>query len=206
MDQIDAFIYINLDSRKDRKEHIDNQLLLAKIPLEKIHRLSATKHEKGSLGCAISHSRALNLIIENCWKRTIIFEDDFIWNDLSAIDKVLGEAVNSNPDVFLLSMSKTRKFHKYYDSLNKTSSLMRVNFSQTTSGYYISQNYAPILLNCFIESIQRHEKGETQKTAAIDILWTKLQPHSLWLTSVPCLGYQVASFSDIENRLVNYRC
>jgi GR25 family glycosyltransferase involved in LPS biosynthesis len=55
MDSIDKFIYINLKRRTDRNEHILKELKRYNIPQEKIERFEAVEHEKGMLGCAMSH-------------------------------------------------------------------------------------------------------------------------------------------------------
>ena len=65
MEFVDAWIYINLDERNDRKVDIEYQLSLLNIPKEKIHRFSAIKNEKGYLGCSMSHKKVLELILEN---------------------------------------------------------------------------------------------------------------------------------------------
>jgi len=61
---IDAVIYINLDSRKDRNDEILNEIRNIGIHESKIHRLSAVKRTWGALGCALSHEAVLNFIIE----------------------------------------------------------------------------------------------------------------------------------------------
>ncbi len=58
MDRIDKFIYINLAKREDRRKHIEEELKEYDIPSEKIIRLEAIEHERGALGCSMSHLKA----------------------------------------------------------------------------------------------------------------------------------------------------
>ena len=75
---IEKVIYINLKDRTDRKKTCEETLnkLFSK---DKIIRLDAIKHEKGYIGCALSHLKCLELAIENNWKNVLIVEDDILW-------------------------------------------------------------------------------------------------------------------------------
>jgi hypothetical protein len=42
--------------------------------------------------------------------------------------------------------------------------------------------------------------------AGIDIYWNKLQSKDNWYTIYPSIGLQYNNYSDIENRMVDYRC
>lgn len=61
-------LYINLEHRKDRNEHILS--LINTIPFfSNIKRFNAIKHDKGIIGCGMSHYECLenlkNLVIQN---------------------------------------------------------------------------------------------------------------------------------------------
>ena len=55
MNHIDKIFYINLDERKDRKEQIEKEFEKFEIPLEKVERFEAIKHQYGMIGCSKSH-------------------------------------------------------------------------------------------------------------------------------------------------------
>jgi GR25 family glycosyltransferase involved in LPS biosynthesis len=64
-------IYINLDSRTDRKEHIESI-----IPFKE--RFSAIKDERGGyFGCVRSHIQCLKIAKYRRYESVIILEDDF---------------------------------------------------------------------------------------------------------------------------------
>jgi len=50
MDQIDAILYINLEHRTDRREHLEAEFKRMGIPAEKIHRINAIKNNKVDIG------------------------------------------------------------------------------------------------------------------------------------------------------------
>jgi hypothetical protein len=78
----DQVIYINLDERIDRKEHMEKNVLNNFLP-EKVLRYSAIKHIKPYIGCTKSHIACLNIAIENNYENVMILEDDAMWNDYS---------------------------------------------------------------------------------------------------------------------------
>ena len=67
---IDAVIYINLDTRTDRNEEILSELSQINMDMKKVHRLRAVKRKWGILGCGLSHIGCLQTIIKKGWKRT----------------------------------------------------------------------------------------------------------------------------------------
>jgi len=77
MEYIDAILYINLEHRKDRNEHILNEIHKICTDNSKIHRIDAIKNDNGALGCGLSHIKALEYAVKNEWKTVLILEDDF---------------------------------------------------------------------------------------------------------------------------------
>jgi len=49
------------------------------------------------------------------------------------------------------------------------------------------------------------EKTKNKHLYAIDMIWKKLQPESKWYHFINCLGVQREDYSDIENKVVNYK-
>ena len=65
MDKLHKIIIINLDERKDRWFFCKNQI--KKYGLHNVERLSAVKNSIGSIGCNLSHIKALELLLkEKC--------------------------------------------------------------------------------------------------------------------------------------------
>ena len=72
----DKVICINLDRRRDRWEHVQQECEKWKIQVERFDA-----HDVGTLGnhgCTASHRGVLELISHHKWPRTLILEDDFV--------------------------------------------------------------------------------------------------------------------------------
>lgn len=76
-------IYINLDSRVDRRELFEKQFaeLAALYPKEYTFvpaaRFSAIRDDaNGAMGCTRSHIECLKIALHNDWEHAVIFEDD----------------------------------------------------------------------------------------------------------------------------------
>ena len=80
MDNIKKIVYINLKKREERKEQIENELKMLKIPSNKIERFDAIVNTNGALGCSLSHISVLKRAKENKWSNVLILEDDFCSN------------------------------------------------------------------------------------------------------------------------------
>ena len=76
---IQNVLYINLESRSDRKEHVENQLAI--IGLQNFNRFNAIKLENGALGCSMSHLKCLQTAKTNNWDHVLICEDDIQFLD-----------------------------------------------------------------------------------------------------------------------------
>ena len=60
--------YIKLDSRPDRKIHVENQLQIIGI---QGNRFNAIRLPNGALGCSMSHLKCLEIAKENIIKKVI---------------------------------------------------------------------------------------------------------------------------------------
>ena len=81
-------IYINLEHRKDRLEHITKQLENLGIQAE---RFNAVRTKDGAVGCSMSHIKCLELAKSRDYEYTFICEDDITF---------------LNPDVLKDSLAK----------------------------------------------------------------------------------------------------
>lgn len=66
-------LYINLESRPDRCEHVERELKKMNINAE---RMNAIKMAEGAIGCTLSHIRCLELAKERQYPHVFIIEDD----------------------------------------------------------------------------------------------------------------------------------
>lgn len=89
MENIDKIIYINLDSRTDRKKEIENEFTRLHIPEHKVLRLSAIAHSYPPAGCSLSHASILHYAHQQNLKNVLILEDDFNFIDDEFTSRIL---------------------------------------------------------------------------------------------------------------------
>lgn len=205
LNNFDIIFYINLNHRKDRYEAINNELAKTNIDKEKINRIEAIYYQTlPTIGCAKSHILALESFIQSGKDTCIIFEDDFEFTiPQEEINKIINSIFNSEPnfDVLMLSSNTIFEIPTHYNYLTK------IIDAQTLSGYCVSKNFAPILLENFKESIVWLEGvGYSVPDYCVDMYMKKLQPNSNWYCIHPKIGRQRETYSDIENRVVCYNC
>jgi hypothetical protein len=81
----------------------------------------------------------------------------------------------------------------------------RVFYCQTTTGYVIKSHYYDTLLANFKESANNLLRyPERKKEFALDIYWKRLQLQDFWYMITPPTVTQYESYSDIEEKNVNY--
>ena len=101
---------------------------------------------KGEIGCALSHIKIWETIIERNYKYTLIIEDDIVFEN-NFVEKVKGyfnqiNNLNFDFDLFYLSRKSFEPdLAKYSDNIYKP------NFSYWTCGYILSFNGALKLIN-----------------------------------------------------------
>jgi len=204
---IDAILYINLDHRSDRKEHVLQEIRKIDPTLSKTHRIKAEYvPEHGALGCTKSHIKAFHLFTEHPeWKNCLILEDDFTFvSHLEEVNQQIVDLFQGCPayDVLMLA-------HGLYSfSTEPTSSplVQRILCAQTASGYILHRDYLPVLLHNFQESCQNLEKNGKSSWGCLDMHWKQLQPQGKWFAYHTRVGYQYECYSDIEKYVTNYKC
>ena len=201
MENIGAILYINLDHRTDRDEHIRSEIQHIDPTFSKTHRISGVHTpDHGALGCSSSHCNALTMMMGHReWKTCMILEDDFTFSSPLEAMNQLTIIFKESPafDVFLLSYNAVDMYPSPF-------SIHRVRSSQTTSGYIIRQHYLPTLLRNFtISRDYLNQRGKFDKMC-LDQYWKRLMPIGRWYTSSTPIGYQYMNYSDIEQKMVEY--
>ena len=92
----------------------------------------------------------------------------------------------------------------YKDEQSGFSLTRRILDVQTASGYLINRHYFKTLLASYKESERELEKGGEPIKWALDQHWKKLQVKDKWYVMEPTVGKQKESYSDIEQKMVNY--
>lgn len=190
--------YINLDSRHDRKIHVEEQLNLIGI---KSQRFSAIKLTNGALGCSMSHLRCIEIAKTNDWDHVLIVEDDI---------KFL------SPEVFISQFNKFLQIHKEWDVVliagnnlppytKIDNTCIKVNMCQTTTGYIVKKHYYDTLINNMKNGINNLiREPDRPSDYAIDKYWFSLQQKDKWYLIIPLTVTQREDYSDIEKKVINY--
>jgi GR25 family glycosyltransferase involved in LPS biosynthesis len=191
--------YINLENRKDRKEHVEHELVNIGIKAE---RFNAIKLENGAIGCSLSHLKCLQNAKENNWDHVLICEDDITFLNKELFINQLNNFFKStdNWDVILFAgniIPPSIKFNNYSVKINKC---------QTTTGYLVKGHYIPILIENIKTGLNNLIKNPDKHSIyAIDKYWFKLQQKDKWFLITPLTVVQKPGYSDIEKKNTNYQ-
>lgn len=207
MEFIDTFYFINLNRRKDRLEQIIGELNKMEIPLQKVIRVEATEEKIGILGCVKSHIRTITEFIKSGKNKCLIFEDDFEFTETKEkVNEVLTMIFQSGHDIDCLMLAGTSNC--LAPVTNNVTFATKVYFASTTSCYVITKEYAPFLLHNFKEGAAKQEKwintfGEPENAFNLDMYWIFEQINNNYYMTMPKLGRQRDSVSDITGTSKN---
>jgi GR25 family glycosyltransferase involved in LPS biosynthesis len=191
-------VYINLESRTDRKEYVEEQLKLIGINAT---RFNAIKLENGAAGCSMSHLKCIENAKKNEWDHILIVEDDITF---------------LNPLLFVNNLNKFLTKHDDWDVVliggNIIPPFKKVDLScvqvikcQTTTGYLVKSHYFDVLIQNYKEGIRKLlNEPEEHKIYAIDKYWFSLQEKDKWFLITPLTVTQKEDYSDIEKKNINY--
>jgi glycosyl transferase family 25 len=190
--------YINLLSRPDRKQHVENQLKNIGINAE---RFNAIKMPNGAIGCSMSHLKIIETAKANNWDHVLIVEDDILF---------------TNPNLFVQQFNKFLSNHKDFDVvliagnnlppyLTIDDSCVQVTHCQTTTGYLVQKHYYDTIIKNYKDGILFLMKEPYNHILyAIDKYWFNLQAIHKWYLITPLSVTQREDYSDIEKRPTNY--
>lgn len=215
MDKLTSCVYINLDSREDRKENIIKQF--DKINFTNYQRFSAIKTSFGGLGCCQSHRNVLEIFLENYYNNNsninlntnnivlMILEDDaeFIV-PRKTIDYYIEEFIKDESSYGMSLGFNPHIIHEYNDIF------YRSLFIATASCYLIKIQLVPLLIDIFNESekhllLVKNENDPNYHKYAIDQYWTKLHREYLWLIPKKKCVEQYQNYSNIHNQIMSTR-
>jgi glycosyl transferase family 25 len=191
---IEKVVYINLESRLDRKIHTEDELSQF-FKKNKIIRFNAIKHEKGAIGCGLSHIAVLELAIKENWRNVLIVEDDITFiDDIEPGTYALQKLLSTSFDAIVLGGSYTTSYKNSFKLIK----------CQCALAYIVNNHYYTTLLKCFKDAVNNLSKEYNQPKYAIDVAWHKLQKCDNWYIIKPNMCIQMPSISDINNSFANY--
>jgi glycosyl transferase family 25 len=201
MDRIDKFIYINLARREDRRKHIENELKKFEIPEEKIIRLEAIEHERGALGCSMSHLKACEMFKESGDQVWCFLEDDhYFTKTKKETDGYIKQFLDKPEFDVLLGCTGSLK-----GSDIPNTSFTRAKKSQMTSFFICKNNIIDALIASHKESIRSYGKDGKRKGIPIDVVWHNLMKVFVFVTPYfKPLGAQLENYSDILKKNKKY--
>ena len=202
-------IYINLDSRTDRRKSFEKHFneLHTSFPNDytfiPVQRFSAIRNEDiGAIGCSQSHAECIRIAKANCWDYVIIFEDDAIVLHPDILVHNVNEFLkrfNDDWDVIILSGNNFRPFH--VDSPE----FIRVANCQCCTSYIVQRHYYDTLIRNFDDGAKKYAASPADEHKyACDQYWKKLQMVDRWYLITPMCIIQKADYSDNCKAYTNY--
>lgn len=195
---IEHVFYINLQSRPDRRNHVERQLKNIGISAE---RFNAIKLQNGAVGCSMSHLKLIETAKANNWDHILIVEDDILFNEpklfINQFNKFLSN--HKSFDVVLIAGNNIPPYKKIDDTC------VQVTRCQTTTGYLVQKHYYDKLITNYKNGILQLMKNPDKPIMyAIDKFWFNLQAIDKWYLIIPLTVTQREDYSDIEKRPTNY--
>ena len=197
-------IYINLESRNDRRAHVEAQLAALKYGMPNLttERFNAIKNAvHGAIGCSMSHMRCIQIAKQRGWDHVLVCEDDVLFTNVPLFLTQLSKFMATVPDwdVVLLAGNNIPPFRVVNDAC------VQISNCQTTTAYVVKSHYYDTLIDNYRAGINKLMRQPTQKLDyAIDRYWFELQRRDRWFLITPLSVVQREDYSDIEQRFTNY--
>ncbi len=192
--------YINLESRKDRLKHINNNIQKYDF-FKDLKRFNAIKNVDGAIGCSMSHLKCLELCKQMNEEYYLIIEDDLCMlnenNFLNFAKDFETIKTDKNWDIIVLTPRG--------DTQNeKIGKFKRINNNQTATGYIIRNHMLQILIDNIKDGLELLCKGIHPDISALDQYWKKLQDKYNFYYYSDIFAGQLVDYSNIQKRNVNY--
>jgi len=196
---INNILYINLEKRKDRKEHIEGQL--NKLGFTTYERFNAIILKHGNLGCSMSHIKCLEIAKERNYSHILICEDDTTFLNITLIKNQLNKFLEKGHkwDVVLFAGNNLPPYKRIDDSC------VQISRCQTTTCYMVNNHYFDTLIENMKEGfLGLLRDPENHVKYAVDKYWFSLQTKDKWYLITPLSVVQLDDYSDIEEKQTNY--
>jgi len=194
-------LYINLETRTDRRTHVEQQL--KSIGIENAQRFNAIRPKSGdgAIGCSLSHLKCVEYAKNQGWEHVLIVEDDIWFIEPERFASQLTNFFSNNLDwdVVLVAGNNVPPYRPVNENC------VQVTRCQTTTGYIVQSHYYDTLIDNFktgIGKLLREPKNGF--FYAIDKYWFHLQQKDKWFLIVPLTVTQREDYSDIEQKRTNY--
>lgn len=178
-------VCINLKERADRWE--ESLIEFSEAGFD-VTRVDGVKSDNPVKGCAISHFNVLDFC-HSIGKHAMIFEDDVKFTkDILNLEVYLKELGKLDWDMLYLGANISSPIHQINDYFGRLTS------AQSTHAYLVNKNFIPVILS------MQNKLGKH-----MDLIYSEdIVPYHNCYITIPLLAIQRPSFSDIENKNVNY--
>lgn len=208
-------LYINLESRKDRRLHVECELTKIGIGRDIFDRFNAIQLPKksgsGAIGCSMSHLKCLELARKNKWEHVLIVEDDIEFTDPSLFVQNFNLFLEGKQGKFDVCLIAGNNFPPF---IQKEEYCVKVSKCQTTTGYFVLAHYYDRLIENIRYGINQLIKDPEERIGlrytqyqlkySIDKWWFQLQEKDNWYLITPLTVTQRDDYSDIEERNTSY--
>lgn len=197
-EDIHLVVYINLNTRTDRRQEMETELKRMGVPPEKILRWEATRNKNGALGCSMSHVAVLEHIatLPPTVQNILILEDDFNFTDEKLCKESLNEFLTYPRDSWDMALLSYEVFdHEDYNAL-----VSRCFSSSYASGYLINRDSLGKVLANFKEGLDQLIKTG-KEVYHVDLYWWRIMKNGKTFYFNKPLGYQRESYSNIASKI-----
>jgi GR25 family glycosyltransferase involved in LPS biosynthesis len=199
MELFEHTLFINLEHRNDRLEHVLAEFDKLGIKAE---RVNAVKMKNGAIGCTMSHIKCIELAKNRNWDQVFICEDDITFLNPELLKRNIELFYNNDEilwDVLIIGGNNVPPYQQFYEYA------ARIFQNQTTTGYIVKKQYYDVLLTNFKESAANLLRNPDNKFEyALDKYWNRLQMQDFWYMITPPTVTQYENYSDIEEQNTNY--
>jgi len=199
MDNIDKIIYINLESRQDRRENIESELDALSLQYERFNAIPTSGF--GILGCGLSHLSVIKLAKERNYKNILILEDDvhFVLDRMN-IDNLLQQFFDKNIEYDVLFLS----YIIYQGEDTAYPFIKRGLHTTTATAYIVNNHYYDKLIELYEFSTKMLAETKQHWVYSNDLVWKDLQSKDKWYCIYPIIAIQQSGYSDNSMSFQDY--
>lgn len=198
-------LVINLVEREDRRLSVSVQL--KKIGVSNPEFINAIKTKDGAIGCSMSHIKCIELARKNNWDYVCVVEDDFKCVDpeifTASLSKFQQNSIRDNIpwDVLLIGGNNCPPYYK----IPNVDYCVQITNCQSAIAYVIKREFYDTIIYNFREGVGKLMRDPSNKRQyAVDMYWKHLQQSGRWFILVPLTITQETSYSNIEEKVINY--
>ena len=192
-------VYVNLDSRTNRKSQIEGELSI--FNPEQVHRVPGIVPEisdeaNRNVALARAHLNAVKLARDKQWENTLFLEDDSVWTNNEEALKCFEKLINQPYDAIMLGHNSAQ-----YDK-----DTLRIIIAHSGASYLLHKSHYDIYIERLEAMINSFVSGVTlPKDVLVDnIVFSPLQKEYKWFAVVPPLMIQKPGHSDRAGFYVDY--